>query len=71
LPQDPKVYDDYEVQQVNVLDHYDKYYPMFQFAYPAEPDNITSYHGDYRALVKEHGYRSAYVMIVDQLCVGG
>ena len=71
LPQDPKVYDDYEVQQVNILDHYDIYYPMFQYAYPAEPNNITSYHGDYRALVKEHGYRSAYVMIVDQLCVGG
>ena len=56
---------------MNVLENYDKYYPMFNYAYPAEVEPIYYYEGNYTELVKEHGYRKAYVMIAEQLCVDG
>ena len=69
VPQDPQVYDDYETNHVNVVEDYEKYYPMFSVIYPEDNNKIYHYDGDYKALVQSRGFHGAYVYLADRLCV--
>ena len=70
LPQTDQCYDEYEQQEINVVNNYDAYYPMFKYWYaPDKEDTILQYTGDYPALVTKHGYRVAYTMVAQELCV--
>ena len=71
LPKDEQTYDEYDVNHVNVLEHYHLYLPMFQFLYHEEsPVRLTPYDGDFEKLKEEQGFRSAYTLVVSQLCSG-
>jgi hypothetical protein len=74
LPTCTEVYEDYLVQNINVVDHYDLYLPMFEFLYPnlakSNPIALNHYDGDYNSLKREHGFVHAYTLICRQLCVG-
>ena len=70
LPQKEEVYDEYEEQCVNIVDNYDLYLPMLTYCYDVDkPIAIKTYEGDYSNLIHQLGYREAYLLLADTLCV--
>ena len=62
--------DDADYEDINWIDHYDVYFSAFAKMYPQESTPIIHhYEGDYQKLKVDHGYRDAYQLLVDQLCV--
>jgi len=62
--------DDAYYQDINWIDHYDVYFSAFAKMYPQEETRIIHYYdGDYQKLKVDHGYRNAYQLVVDKLCV--
>ena len=69
VPNNPETYEDYEKQCINVVQHYELYYPMFKFLYnQSNTLPLDTYSGDYGVLKQQHGYREAYILLVKQLC---
>ena len=54
-------------QDINVIQHYELYYPFFEYLYPQDTIRLNHYAGNYEALVKEKGFEEAYVQIVQSL----
>jgi len=64
-----KQLDEMEEKEVNIITDYKKYYPMFDYVYGEdEQPSTVQYSGDFAKLVMAHGYRSAYTLVVDQIC---
>ena len=59
--------DSYLAQGINVVQHYDLYYPMFELLYPHDRLHIASYPGNFSHLVQEKGYQEAYLCVVKAL----
>ena len=69
LPQKEEVYDDYDVNNINIVNHYHLYYPMLAYWYDDQKTpSICQYRGDFGTLKEKHGYRDAYTMVVDLIC---
>ena len=69
LPKELQVYDDYLEQEINVIDHYPQYYPMFSYWYEKQKKiPLCQYSGDFDQLKKKHGYRQAYTLVVQAIC---
>ena len=72
IPTEPKTYDEYDANNVNIVDNYDLYYPMLKLLYPTTTNPIMfTYKDDYQSLKKEKGYRDAYRVLVTTLCSDG
>jgi len=67
LPEEEEAYDDYLAQHVNVIQHYELYYPMFEYWYPSNHVRLNPYQGNFNDLVSEKGYSEAYVSVVNAL----
>ena len=67
IPDKEEVYDDYLAQQINVIQHYEVYRPMFEYLYPQPSVRLHAYCGDFSQLVQDHGYEQAYVHLVQVL----
>ena len=61
--------DSFLVQQINLVEHYQQYYQIFEVMYAQDEvrDHIVQFQGDFDKIKQEIGYRSAYVHVVDVL----
>ena len=62
--------DEAEYNDINIIDHYNTYFAAFKKMYPQDEKMIIySYEGDYQKLKSDHGYRHAYAIAMDRVCV--
>ena len=63
--------DEAEYNDANVIDNYDVYFTAFTKMYPKDDTStiIHCYDGDYHKLKVEHGYRDAYHIVMNKVCV--
>ena len=69
LPEQPETYDEYEEQDVNIVQHYSLYLPMFRFLYQPQDVKMVQYVGNYGQLKRELGFRRAYEQVVNEICI--
>jgi len=68
VPQTDAEYDEYEEQNVNIVEHYEVYLPMLKYLYDdSRKEKIYTYTGDYHKLKQEIGFRPAYLQLVEIL----
>ena len=57
-----------DLTEVNMVDHYDLWYTMFDLLKRTPDVHFKEYSGDYHSLVHELGFEDAYHKVMDVVC---